>query len=88
MSAESVDTEYSNSRAWNASRMCMRRRGHLAAGDKPISSTRREDMVLAPDANGRQRHIRSLDEKLVHRNEVGLESLQGAHRECKACDAQ
>eukprot|EP00798_Chlamydomonas_sp_ICE-L_P010027 gene10027-7917_t len=32
-------------------------------GDK--ETVRREDMVLAPDADGRQRHIRKLDEKLV-----------------------
>jgi hypothetical protein len=34
-------------------------------GDKP--ATRPEDLVLAPDADGRQRHVRKLDEKLVKR---------------------
>eukprot|EP00983_Pelagomonas_calceolata_P079802 1154872-Pelagomonas_calceolata.AAC.1 len=40
------------------------------AGDKPEVS--RADLVLPPDAEGRQRHIRTLDEKLVHRSEVAL----------------
>ncbi|KAG2428963.1 hypothetical protein HXX76_011207 [Chlamydomonas incerta] len=35
-------------------------------GDKP----RRQDLVLAPDADGRQRNVRTLDEKLVTRATV------------------
>ena len=31
---------------------------------------RREELVLAPDADGRQRHVRKLDEKLVKREEL------------------
>jgi len=38
---------------------------HTYAGDKPTIN--RSDLVLPPDADGRQRHIRTLDEKLVHR---------------------
>jgi hypothetical protein len=39
---------------------------HLCGtGDKPV--VRPEDLVLAPDADGRQRHVRKLDEKLVKR---------------------
>ncbi|KXZ46948.1 hypothetical protein GPECTOR_39g442 [Gonium pectorale] len=35
-------------------------------GDKP----RKQDLVLAPDANGRQRNVRTLDEQLVPRSAV------------------
>ncbi|GFR50756.1 hypothetical protein Agub_g13023 [Astrephomene gubernaculifera] len=35
-------------------------------GDKP----RKQDLVLPPDANGRQRNVRTLDEQLVPRNTV------------------
>lgn len=38
----------------------------LPPGDKP----RRQDLVLAPDADGRQRNIRKLDEQLVERSKV------------------
>lgn len=39
-------------------------------GDKV--EPRPEEMVLPPDADGRQRHLRKLDEKLVHRSTLEL----------------
>ncbi|KAG1653064.1 hypothetical protein FOA52_003809 [Chlamydomonas sp. UWO 241] len=44
-------------------------KGPRKMGD-PTETVRREEMVLAPDADGRQRHVRKLDEKLVHRREL------------------
>lgn len=63
-------------------------KGPRKMGDAPIDQqTRREDMVLAPDADGRQRHVRKLDEKLFRREDlapgprVGKEMvLEGRHR--------
>lgn len=46
-------------------------KGPRKMGDAPIDQqTRREDLVLAPDADGRQRHVRKLDEKLVKREDI------------------
>ncbi|GAX84888.1 hypothetical protein CEUSTIGMA_g12309.t1 [Chlamydomonas eustigma] len=61
-------------------------------GDAP-ESVRREELVLAPDADGRQRHVRKLDEKLVHRNEVvrgprpnkKMVVVGGRHEGCQCC---
>ena len=39
------------------------------SGDAP-ETVRREELVLAPDADGRQRHVRKLDEKLVKREDL------------------
>lgn len=37
-------------------------------GDKP--AVHAKDLVLAPDEDGRVRHVRRLDEKLVHRSDL------------------
>ena len=64
-------------------------KGPRKMGDAPIDQqVRREDLVLAPDADGRQRHVRKLDEKLVKREDiapgprVGKEMVvvEGRHR--------
>lgn len=46
----------------------------------------RHDLVLPPDASGRQRHVRTLDEKLVHRCGTHLPALPAHPRAClRAC---
>lgn len=46
------------------------------AGDKP----RKQDLVLAPDADGRQRNVRTLDEKLVSRATVRRDRREAGER--------